>query len=251
MYIHFNGKVYKDKEDIDAQMLFDKVEKTGQYPSTSAPSPSDFYQFFDRDEPSIYIGVSSQLSSTYHNAQIAQQTLQHRKIVTVDAKSFSTGFGQVVIEACEYRDRGLGFDDLYLKINQLILLTRGIFILDKLDYLFHGGRCSAIENVASSVLKIRPFLEITPDGTLAVIRKVRGKRDKAFNHLWSYFRDQLNTMDIKQIFLTHLDCDSEIQRLKELISSEAPEIPIDTAQIGCVLATHSGPKPLGIAYSVY
>jgi hypothetical protein len=63
VYIQLNGRVYKDGEDIYPEMLFDTVRKTGRYPTTSAPSPNDFVEFFNRETPSIYIGLSSQLST--------------------------------------------------------------------------------------------------------------------------------------------------------------------------------------------
>lgn len=249
MYIHFNGKTYKDGEDINAQMLFDRVQETGIYPTTSAPSPEEFLWFFDRPEPSIYIGVSSNLSTTFQNAQLAYQNLKDRNVDLIDSLSFSTGYGQTVLQAAKWRNMGMGFAEIGKRVREYLQKSRGIFILDRLDYLFHGGRCSKIEHFVSSLLRIHPFMHILPNGTLGIKQKVRGERIRAVRVLKSFFLEQILTNNIKEVFLTHLECDEEVQYLKDEIRKKSSDIRFITAEVGSVLAVHSGPKPLGIAYN--
>lgn len=250
MYVQLDGKVYKDGDDIDAATLFEAVERTGKYPTTSAPSPSDFLPFFDRKDPVIYIGVTSKLSTTFRNAQLASGQLENKKTELIDSLSISTGYGQTVEQAAIWRNQGMEFNGLCKRIRDFVTRTRGIFILDTLDYLYHGGRCSSIEHFVASILKIHPFLQILPDGTLGILRKVRGARAHAIKTLLGYFLEQVSIYKIKRIFLTHLDCDDEVEFLADEIRTHAPNIEIITAQVGCVLATHSGPRPLGIAYTI-
>jgi DegV family protein with EDD domain len=250
MYVQVNGKMYRDGEDIDAHFLFDRVRETGKYPTTSAPSPGDFLDFFDRKGKSIYISVSSMLSTTYRNAQLAIKEISDREVELIDSLSISTGYGQVVLKAAEWRNAGMEFDELTRRVRQLIKRTRGIFILDTVDYLYHGGRCSAIDHFVSSLLHIHPFLNVRPDGTLGVLQKVHGSRLKAVEVLFHYFKRQLESSNIGQMIITQLDCDDEALFLEERIKAINPQVKISTAKVGCVLATHSGPKPLGIAYSI-
>lgn len=250
MYIQLNGKVYKDGEDIVPEMLFETVRNTGKFPTTSAPSPSDFVHFFDRHDPSIYIGVSGKLSTTLRNAELAVKELESKTVDLIDSLSLSSGYGQVVLQAAKWRDEGMGFIELGQRIRERIKKSRGIFILDTLEYIFHGGRCSAIEHFFSSVLKIRPFLHVRPDGTLGVLQKVRGSREKALQALNDHFKEQIDRYHVPEIFITHLDCDEEAKSLAEGIQSLGSGIEIKTGRVGCVLATHSGPKPIGIAYHV-
>lgn len=250
MYIQLNGKVYKDGEDIVPEMLFETVKNTGQFPTTSAPPPGDFLKFFDGNIPSVYIGVSGKLSTTFRNAQLALNELGNKMIDLVDSLSISTGYGQVVLQAAKWRDEGMSFEELGQRIRQRVKKTRGFFILDTLDYIYHGGRCSAVEHFFSTILKIRPFLQIRPDGTLGVVQKVRGSREKAINALLAYFKEQMMLYEIPEIYITHLDCNEEAQFLVDQIKSIGKPIDIMTARVGCVLATHSGPKPIGIAYYI-
>ena len=250
MYIQVNGRVYEDGEEINAQELFDTVKKTGKYPTTSAPSPNDFIKFFTRKGKSIYLGVSSMLSTTMRNARLALQEIRDQQVEIIDSLSISSGYGQVVLKAAEWRNEGMGFEELTQRIKKMVNKTRGVFILDHLDYLFHGGRCSAIQHFVSSLLNIRPFLKMCPDGTLGILRKVSGTRKKAVRTLMEYFKAQLSSHSIKHITLAHLDCDDEANFLRSEINNLGMNIEIASANVGCVLATHSGPNPLGIAYYV-
>ncbi len=249
MYVTVDGRTYRDGEEMTGEELFKIVESTGKYPTTSAPSPKDFLQFFDRKDPSIYIGVSSMLSSTFNNAQMAVNEMGSTSIKLIDSLSFSVGYGQTVLQAAEWRDRGIGFDELVLRIQNLIPRSRGIFILDTLDYLYHGGRCSVINHFVASLFKIRPFLNIKPDGTMGILQKIRGSRQKAVDALLDFFKSQLDTFSISKLIIAHLNCEEEVKYLIEKISQLKPSLAIRTANVGCALANHSGPKPIGIAYS--
>lgn len=247
-YIHLNGRVYKDGEEIKPDMLFEEVKKTKSYPTTSAPSPGDFIKFFDRNNPSIFISLSSQLSTTYRNAQLAKKELKDKKIEIIDGRSISTGYGQVVVQAAKWRNEGMGFDELLIRIRERIEKIRGVLILDTLDYLYRGGRCSTIEHLFSSLLSIKPFLQMRSDGTLSALQKIRGSREKVLNVLSSYFIKQMSQETIPEIYITHYDSGDDAKLLFDRFSSTGKPIRIHITEVGCALATHSGPNPLGIAY---
>jgi DegV family protein with EDD domain len=250
MYVQLNGRMYHDGENITAEELFEWVKATGKYPSTSAPPPTDFKKFFDRKDPSIYIGVSRQLSTTMANAQMAITELNNHEVDIIDSKSISIAYGKIVLQAAKWRDQGMGFNELGVEIRRLISRSKGIFILNSLEYLYHGGRCSAINHFAASLLKIRPFLQVLSDGSLGILKKVRGSRSKAVEELFAYFKEQYNRNELTHISIGHLDGEEEAAILKKMIHDLGFRKEILVSKIGCVLASHSGPKPLGIAYSI-
>lgn len=250
MYVHLNGKMYQDGENINSKALFNWVEVSGKYPTTSAPPPADFIRYFDRKEPVIFIGVSSKLSATIANAQIAARELENSRIDVIDSKSISIVYGQIVLQAAKWRNEGMSYEDLGAKIRKLIDRSRGVFILNTLEYLYHGGRCSAINHAAASLLKIRPFLQVLPDGSLGIMKKVHGSREKAVSELISYFKEVYNRYDLTHVSIGHLDGDGEVLDLERKIRSLGYQKDILITEIGCILASHSGPKPLGIAFSI-
>ena len=119
-----------------------------------------------------------------------------------------------------------------------------------MEYLYRGGRCSAVEHFVISLLKIRPLLNVENDGTLRVLQKISGTRYCAVNGLLKYIQNQLNSFQITQMFVMHLDCEEEAAYLKNEIKAIGHPVEVQTAKIGCALVMHSGPKPLGIAYLV-
>ncbi|MDY6846138.1 MAG: DegV family protein [Chloroflexota bacterium] len=250
MYVQLDGSVFRDGENITPDESFKSVEITRVYPTTSAPPPSDFIKYFNRCDPSIFIGVSRQLSTTMKNAQIAKQELDSKNVELIDSRSISIGYGQVVLQAAKWRDEGMGFSELVERIRKLIIASRGIFILNSLEYLYYGGRCSAIDHFASSLLKIRPFLNLNPDGALGVLKKVRGSRSKAVKELFNYFKNQYETHELEHISIGHLDYYDEATFLKNKIRELGYQKEILITKIGCVLASHSGPNPLRIGFSI-
>lgn len=249
-YIHINGVAYKDGEEIQPDRLFNEVKLTKAFPTTSAPSPGDFLKFFNRKGSSIFISLSSQLSTTYKNAQLALKELADKTIDVIDGQSISTGYGQVVIQAAKWRNEGMDYAELGIRIRERLNKTRGVLILDTLDYLYRGGRCSKIDHLFSSLLSIKPVLRMKPDGTLGVYQKVRGSREKTLDALTKYFLKEMEKENIPEIYITHYDGEEEAKLLSERILSIGEPIKIHITEVGCALATHSGPRPLGIAYYV-
>jgi len=250
MYVQLNGRMYHDGEDIEPDEIFEWVKTTGNYPTTSAPPPADFKKFFGRKDPSLFIGVSGKLSTTMANAQIAVNELGAKNIAIIDSRSISIAYGKIVIQAAKWRDEGLGFAALTEEVRKLVDRSRGIFILNSLEYLYHGGRCSAINHFAASLLKIRPFLQVLPDGSLGVLKKVRGSREKTIKELFGYFKQEYDRHELDHISIGHLDGEEEANQLHDMVRSLGYEKEILITKIGCVLSSHSGPKPLGIAYSI-
>jgi DegV family protein with EDD domain len=250
MYIQLNGRVYHDGDTIYPDEMFEWVKTTGEYPTTSAPPPSDFLRYFNRKVPSIYIGVSGQLSTTIANAQVAIKELGNAKVDVIDSKSISIAYGKIVLQAAKWRDAGMGYEELGEQIRNLIMRSRGVFILNTLEYLYHGGRCSAVTHFASSLLRIRPFLQLLSNGSLGILKKVRGSREKAVHELFGYFKEEYNKYQLDHISIGYLDDEEEAIALKNMIQKLGYPKEILLSRIGCVLASHSGPKPIGIAYSI-
>jgi fatty acid kinase fatty acid binding subunit len=161
-------KQYKDGQDIQTQQLFEYVKQYGELPKTSAVSVAEFVQAFQGSDEIIYIGISSQLSASFHNAELAVREMGAKNIHLVDSLNLSTGIGLLVLKAAELRDAGKSADEITDALRSAIATVRTSFVVDTLEYLYLGGRCSAITNLAGSVLQIRPVIEVRPDGTLGV-----------------------------------------------------------------------------------
>ncbi len=248
MYVNTRGHTYRDGVDITLEELFRSVQESGQLPKTSAPTVADFHQAFIADEETVYISISSKLSATHQNALLAREMALGRTIHIVDSLNLSTGIGLLAIKAAEMRDAGLPGAEIARRITALVPQVRTSFVVETLDYLYKGGRCTALQSIMSSMLSIRPIIAVRPDGTLGMKAKTRGSRQKALQTMLNAFCEDLPDVDLDRVFVTHTGCGQDAEYLKSALLRAAPirEVGITTA--GCVIASHCGPGTIGIIY---
>ena len=122
------------------------------------------------------------------------------------------------------------------------------FVIDRLDYLHKGGRCSGLEAFGANLLRIKPCIEVI-DGKMTVGKKYRGSFE---NCLKKYVKDRLQAngdIDYSRIFVTHTVSTTEKEALViELIQVLAGIEEIIEPNAGCTISSHCGPNTLGILY---
>jgi DegV family protein with EDD domain len=241
-------KDYRDGVDINTQDLFSLVNQLGVLPKTAAPSIVDFANHFNSLKEVIYLGISSKLSACFTNSLIASQEIGNPSIHLVDSLNLSTGVGMLVIKAAEFSSLGFSAEEVVEKIRGLITKVRTSFVIDKFDYLYMGGRCTAMQSVIGSLLKIHPVIEVKPDGTLGVKDKIRGSRNKALNAMFLDFQKNLPEIDMHRIFITHTLCFDDAAYLESQIRSICSPDEICITVAGSVVASHCGPNTIGILY---
>ncbi len=243
-------KVYLDGVEIEQEKLFELVGQVGTLPKTAAPSVGEFQKFFDRPGESIFIGISSRLSATIQNAKLAAAELPAGRVRVLDSLNLSTGIGLLVLLAAELRAAGKSAQEIEQAVLNAVPKVRTSFIIDTMDYLYKGGRCTALQAIAGSVLKIHPIIEVRPDGTLGVKDKVRGARPKGLQLMLDDFAAHLDELDRRRVFVTHTTSPDDAEFLKgEIMRLAAPD-EVRITKAGSVIASHCGPGTIGILYMV-
>jgi len=242
------GTNYLDGITLSTPQLFQLVVESGELPKTAAPSISSFIEHFNTPDEVIYISISSKLSASYSNAHLAKENLGKSNIYIIDSYNLSTGIGLLVIAAAELARQGLAASVIVKKISRLIPTVHTSFVIDTLDFLYKGGRCTALELVVGSLLKIRPIIEVKADGTLGIQKKVNGSRKKALDSLVLDFEHKLTQIDTRRVFITHTLCQDDAMYLKErlLNLTRIDELCITVA--GSTISSHCGPNTIGILY---
>lgn len=251
LYVGFGDETLKDGVEITTETLYRKVEETKSIPKTSAPPPNDFHNLFkpyiDSGYEILYIGISSHLSSTLQNAKIAITEFENGKIEILDSLNLSTGIGLLVLKAIDLRDKGLTLKDICENLSKTVPQVKTNFIIDTLNYLHKGGRCSALQSIVSSVLKIRPIIMVE-DGKMIVGKKVRGKRIKALNSILESCINDKDKVDKSRIIITHSLSNKDALYLKDELSKNIDVENIIITKAGCVISSHCGPNTIGIIY---
>ncbi len=250
LQVFINDQNFKDGE-VTPQQLFKMVEEGGNLPKTAAPSIAEFADFFKTPGETIYIGISSKLSATLPNSVLALELLNgEKRVYIIDSLNLSTGIGLLVLKAADLRDAGWSAQEITDEIQRWVPKVRTSFIIDTMDYLYKGGRCTALQAIVGSVLKIRPIIEVRKDGTLGVKEKIRGGRMKGLNSMLEDFKSHLPNIDSKRAFVTHTGCDEDAAYLVEEIrkTGAVEEVLVTTA--GATISSHCGPNTIGILFMV-
>ncbi len=246
-------KSYFDGVDIHPQDIYDYVAKTGILPKTSAVTPNQYYDVFksltERGNSVVHIGLSSAISSSYQNSCIAAADFDN--VYCVDSKSLCTGMGLLVLKACDFRKKGFDAKKIYNRVNSLVPKVSTTFVLDNLEYLHKGGRCSSVARFGANLLGIKPSIGVDPkSGTLDVLRKYRGKQDIVYKQYINDCLREVNKIDTSRIVIAHSGGVSSqmISFAKGVIEGKAAFGEIITADAGCTISSHCGPKTLAIFY---
>ncbi len=247
LHVLIKGIDYHDN-DLPLGQLFNSVDETSELPKTAAPSVQEFIEFFDSDNSAIYIGLSSQLSATMQNAALAAEELKKSDIFLIDSQNLSTGIGLQVLKAVDLKREGKDAAQIVSEIESMRSKVKTAFVIDTMEYLYKGGRCTGLQAFIGSMLKIHPVIHVRQDGSLGVLDKVRGNRKKALDRLLTGFEADLPDIDLKRVFVTHSGCEEDAKYLADRLNeiSEIEHVHITVA--GATIGSHCGPNTIGILY---
>ena len=242
--------LHRDGVDITAPELFDYVKETGTLPKTSAISMGEYLDVFGKytaeGKTVIHINLSSNLSASHQNAVLAAQELSG--VYVVDSRSLSTGSGHLVIEAAEMAAQGLDAETIVARLNEMKERLDVSFVLQTLEYLQKGGRCSSVAALGARALQLRPEIRVA-DGGMGVGKKYRGSMEKS---VLDYVRGRLegrDDIDTRRIFITHSTAPQElVDKVIALVKELHPFQEVIASVAGCTISSHCGPNCLGVLF---
>lgn len=254
LYVRFNSDIYKDYKEIKPAELFKKVEELKMLPQTTCPSPDDYYQFFkkyvDKDYDIVFLSIGSSMSGGYKSACLAREELEDpNRVFVFDSSNISTGIGILALKAFKLRDEGKSAKQIYDYLVYSVNNSKCKFVVDTMEYLYKGGRCSALKALIGSVLRIKPVITVK-DGKLQMYKNALGKQ-RAFIELINAFKEDLDNgnIDMDYIMVTHCENKTDFAVLKnKLIGLGIDEKCIHESTANCTVATHCGPNCIGIIY---
>ena len=248
LYVSFGGNTYKDGLEAGPEDIFRHVEGGGQLPSTAAVNIADYQELFEELSPKydavLHITIGSEFSSCYQNALVAAE--DYNNVYVVDSRNLTAGQGLLAVEAAIAAERGDSIEDILKLLDSLVDKVDTTFVVDKLDYLAKGGRCSSVVALGANLLKLKPCINLV-DGKMTVGKKYRGAFDKV---LPDYVRDQLDGKDVRtdRIVIVHTRCDPAIPVAVEQIVKEYGFQEIIHTVAGSTISCHCGPNTLGILF---
>ena len=243
---------YLDGLEIHTKDIYEHVKKTGQLPKTAAVTPAQYYDVFkkltDEGKAIVHIGLSSAISSSYQNSLVAASEFDN--VYCIDSKSLCTGMGLLVLKACDLRKQNFNAKKIANRISGLVSKVHTTFVLDSLEYLHKGGRCSSVERFGANVLGLKISIAVSPEsGKLDVSKKYRGKIDAVYKQ---YLNDCMeaaakadktriaiaNSGGVSGDMIAYAKGVAEGRGFKEVVIADA----------GCTISSHCGPKTFAIFF---
>ena len=189
--------------DITPDALYEKIAASGQLASTAAVNLQEYISVFSEAlreyDAVIHFTISSAMSACYQNACAA--AAETGNVWVVDSRNLSTGIAHLVLDACEMAQAGMAPEDIHRELERRREKLDVSFVVDTLEYLRKGGRCTAVAAIGANLLKLHPCIYVK-DGVMGVGKKYRGKLE---NCLTAYVKDRLaspDTVDTRRIFIT-------------------------------------------------
>ena len=250
LYVNVGDKSYLDSVELKPEQLYKLVDEEGLTSSTAAVNIQTYLDVFSsylkEYDAIVHFTISSSMSSCYQNACIAASELGN--VYVIDSENLSTGIGHLVIDAALMADDGIDPADIKAELDERKKKLDVSFVVDTLEYLRKGGRCSAVAAFGANLLKLHPCIQVR-NGAMGVGKKFRGSMDKCYI---DYVRSALadgESVDTRRIFITHSGISDEaLQKIYEEVKSLLPFEQIHITQAGCTISGHCGPGTMGVLF---
>ena len=245
-----NDTEYKDNVTITPAEIFAHVASGGALCSTTAVSIGEYQDFFApfsaQYDGVVHINLGSGFSSTHQNACLAAEEFEN--VIAIDSRNLSTGQGLVVLKAVELAASCDDLAQLKEALDEFTTHVEASFLVDKLDYLVKGGRCSSAAALGANLLNLKPCIEVK-DGKMVVVKKYRGNYAKC---LANYVKDRLNEredIDRSVLFVTQTKVSDECNTaVMEAVNTYGGFDTVYETTAGCTISCHCGPGTLGVLF---
>jgi len=241
---------FQDGVTITPAVIFDHVANGGALCTTAAVSIGDYADLFEKFSQEydgvIHITIGSGFSACYQNATLAAEDFDNVRII--DSQNLSTGQGLVVLKACELAESASDLEALAAELRAYTEKIESSFLVDKLDYLVKGGRCSSAAALGANLLNLKPCIEVK-NGKMGVGKKYRGNYAKC---LASYVKERLegrDDIDWGRVFVTQTTVsDACNDAVLEAVNTYGHFETLYETTAGCTISCHCGPGTLGILF---
>lgn len=235
--------------EMETKVMYEKAANLKLIPKTSAVNEVQFTEHFENLKKEcdviIHFSMSSTMSCAYNNA--VQASKKFDNIYIIDTKSLSTGIGLLAIKASKMAKEGKSVEKILEQIKKDIPLIQVSLVVNKLDYLKKGGRCSALTCFGANLLQIHPQL-ILKNGKLTPNKKYRGNFNNCVKNYCNDTLEQFNKYDKSMAFVVYTTLDAEAIEYAKTVLKNAGFKEVIEAPAGATISSHAGPNAMGILY---
>lgn len=244
------GTLFHDGVNISPADIAAHVDGGGEITTTSAVNTADYQERFshlmETYDGVIHVNIGAEFSSCHQNARIAAAEVPG--VYVVDSANLTVGIGELTLWAAQAARAGKSAPEIVAELEVLRGHLEISFVLERLDYMKKGGRCSAVTAIGANLLKLRPCVEVI-DGKMSVTKKYRGSMEKVVG---DYIRDRLGKrtdIDCSRVWLVDTSFTPGLAAAaREVLEADGRFSKIMESKAGCTIFSHCGPNTLGIGF---
>ncbi|MCL1803143.1 MAG: DegV family protein [Eubacteriaceae bacterium] len=253
LYTIKGTKSFRDGIDIMPSEQYADMRQGAIYTTSQVPIEvfSSIFEEYAKDNiDCLYIAFSSELSGTFNAGKLACEMAIEKhpnfNMRVIDTKCASLGCAIIVDAVARLANGGASLDELYSVTESMAKRIGSIFTVDDVSFLARGGRLSKSSAFFASALDIKPLIEVTEQGQLNPIKKVRGTK-KAYAAIVEYMREQ-NALQDKTVWIGHADSLDKAMAMRDMIAEELGISKFQISELGAVIGTHTGPGSLTVFF---
>lgn len=247
--IHFGEKQYVDGVDLTAEQLYEKIKTTKVFAKSSQPSAGEFADLYNKIaeeyEEAIAIHISDKLSGTLASSQGGAE-IAGFPVTIINSLSLSYGITGLIKKGMELHENGASVPEIKEVLEKMVGTMHNYILIGQLDQLYKGGRMGAAQFYLGSLLKVKPIVQISKEGELNPIDKVRSEK-KALQYLVDKVAEGHRSGN-RSIYIMQGNVPEQAEHLKNLITEQIPGMKVDIGEISTVLAVHAGEGTLAVLW---
>jgi DegV family protein with EDD domain len=250
LYVHFGSETFREGVDLQLPEFLSRLKSAPKLPTTSQPAAGDFMQVYEpllaEGHEIISIHLSSKLSGTIASVNTAKEILHEDHIHVVDSQFITVIQAMMAIEAARMAEAGKSVQDILARMDQFIAGSHIYFVVDTLEYLQKGGRIGKAQALLGTALQMKPLLALE-GGVVEAKERIRTK-SKAVARMQELVMQETAGMTCRWLGVLHAAAPQEARQIEEELIPKVKPTETVISEVGPVIATHTGPGVVGVAF---
>ena len=248
------GKVYFDRVDLTSPELYQRMREESTRFSTSQPTPAAFRQAFQdgiaHGEEVLALMLSGALSGTCASAAAVARSPEFQTVTVMDTRTTSLGLGLLALRALELAKKGLRAPAIAQELKQVRDRSGLLFTLDTFEHLLRSGRIGRARAWVGEWLHLKPILELSQDGLVEPLDRVRG-RERLIPRVLEHLDRRLTPRPERvRIGIVHADAPDVAATLEAEVRRRYAPVDCLVQPVTAALGVHTGPGAWGVFYQV-
>ena len=234
---------------INMEEFYGRIGK-GEIPRSSQPPIGDVVEVYEKyqDADVLNICVADGLSGTYHGALSARDMVESRDRITVfNSRTLCGPHRYMVEKAQRMKEEGKGIPEILEWLKSAAEKTESFLIPQDFGFLKRGGRLTPVAAALGSVLKLKPVMRLTEDGTRLDKFFVKRTMSAAVSGIMDHMKKK--GIDGRYLlYIVHAAAPKEAGAIREMIEAEFKGIQIQMMALSPVFVAQGGPGCVAIQY---